>query len=76
MPDVPAIYFVMPTMENITRIADDIEKNIYESFHLSFVEPIPRTLLEELAAKVASGGTGDAVERVTTLRNYTAHYRV
>nr|GAT43942.1 Sly1 vesicle trafficking sec1-like protein [Mycena chlorophos] len=64
LPDVPAVYFVSPTLQNIRRIAEDLEKSLYESFHLSFVEPLPRALLEELAASVARDGTGDSVEQV------------
>ncbi|KAF7304695.1 Sly1 vesicle trafficking sec1-like protein [Mycena kentingensis (nom. inval.)] len=64
LPDVPAVYFVSPTLQNIRRIAEDLEKSLYESFHLNFVEPLPRALLEELAASVARDGTGDSVEQV------------
>ncbi|CAK5277772.1 unnamed protein product [Mycena citricolor] len=59
--DVPAVYLVSPTLANIRRIAEDLEKGLYESFHLNFVEPLPRALLEELAASVARDGTGDMV---------------
>ncbi|KIP10124.1 hypothetical protein PHLGIDRAFT_11513 [Phlebiopsis gigantea 11061_1 CR5-6] len=62
--DVPAVYFVSPTLANIKRIAYDLEKNLYESFHLNFVEPLPRALLEELAAAVARDGSGELVEQV------------
>ena len=58
------MYFVSPTLANIKRIAYDLEKNLYESFHLNFVEPLPRALLEELAAAVARDGTGELVEQV------------
>ncbi|PPQ64299.1 hypothetical protein CVT26_002182 [Gymnopilus dilepis] len=64
LPDVPAIYFVSPTLANIRRIAQDLQKCLYESFHLNFVEPLPRALLEELAASVAQDGTGELVEQV------------
>ncbi|KAJ6547364.1 Sly1 vesicle trafficking sec1-like protein [Mycena capillaripes] len=64
LPDVPAVYFVSSTLANIRRIAEDLEKSLYESFHLNFVEPLPRALLEELAASVAGDGTGDSVEQV------------
>ena len=64
LPDVPAIYFVSPTLENIRRIAQDLQKSLYESFYLNFVEPLPRSLLEELAASVVQDGTGEAVEQV------------
>ncbi|KAJ3557111.1 hypothetical protein NM688_g1643 [Phlebia brevispora] len=64
LPDVPAVYFVSPTLSNIKRIAYDMEKQLYESFHLNFVEPLPRALLEELAAAVARDGTGESVQQV------------
>ncbi|KAF5368453.1 hypothetical protein D9758_002142 [Tetrapyrgos nigripes] len=64
LPDVPAVYFVSPTLSNIRRIAEDLEKSLYESFHLNFVEPLPRSLLEELAATVARDGTGELVQEV------------
>jgi hypothetical protein len=64
LPDVPAVYFVSPTLENVHRIAEDLEKNLYESFYLNFVEPLPRALLEELSAAVARDGTGDLVQQV------------
>jgi hypothetical protein len=65
IPDVPAVYFVYPTLANIRRIAEDLEQSLYESFSINFVEPLPRALLEELAAAVARDGTTDAVEQVT-----------
>ncbi|KAH9950914.1 Sec1-like protein [Amylocystis lapponica] len=64
LPDVPAVYFVSPTLANVRRIAQDLEKGLYESFHLNFVEPLSRALLEELAAAVARDGTGELVEQV------------
>lgn len=68
LPDVPAVYFVSPTLANIRRIAEDLQKSLYESFHLNFVEPLPRALLEELAASVAQDGTGELVEQVRLSR--------
>ncbi|KAJ3908990.1 Sec1-like protein [Lentinula edodes] len=64
LPDVPAVYFVSPTAANIQRIAEDLDKCLYESFHLNFVEPLPRALLEELAASVARDGTGELVQEL------------
>ncbi|KAM5531712.1 hypothetical protein V8D89_014632 [Ganoderma adspersum] len=64
LPDVPAVYFVSPNLANVRRIAQDLEKGLYESYHLNFVEPLPRALLEELAAVVARDGTGELVEQV------------
>ncbi|KAE9409150.1 Sec1-like protein [Gymnopus androsaceus JB14] len=64
LPDVPAVYFISPTTANIRRIAEDLDKSLYESFHFNFVEPLPRALLEELAASVARDGTGELVKEV------------
>jgi len=66
LPDVPAVYFVAPTLQNVRRIAQDLEKNLYESSHLNFVEPLSRALLEELAAAVAKDGTGELITQVGT----------
>jgi len=64
LPDVPAVYFVSPTLANVRRIAQDMQKGLYESFHLNFVEPLPRALLEELASTVAQDGTAELIEQV------------
>ena len=66
--DVPAIYFVAPNLANIRRIAEDLGKCLYESFHLNFSEPLPRSLLEELAAVVAKDGSNELVEQVRKQR--------
>ena len=68
LPDVPAVYFVAPTLQNIRRIAQDLEKSLYESFHISFVEPLSRALLEELAAAAAKDGTGELITQVGSRR--------
>jgi hypothetical protein len=64
LPDVPAVYFVSPTVENVRRIASDLAGSLYESFHLNFVEPLPRAVLEEFAAAVAREGTEELVSSV------------
>ncbi|KAG6868498.1 hypothetical protein C0993_002036 [Termitomyces sp. T159_Od127] len=64
LPDVPAVYFVSPTLANVRRIAEDLRKSLYESFHLNFVEPLPRALLEELASSSAQDGTGELISQL------------
>eukprot|EP01114_Cavostelium_apophysatum_P002585 TRINITY_DN12296_c0_g1_i1.p1 TRINITY_DN12296_c0_g1~~TRINITY_DN12296_c0_g1_i1.p1 ORF type:complete len:628 (+),score=163.71 TRINITY_DN12296_c0_g1_i1:113-1996(+) len=49
IPDVPALYFVLPTKDNIKRICEDCKNRLYDSFHLNFASSVPRPLLEELA---------------------------
>ena len=34
--DVPAIYFVSPSEENIRRIAKDVSQRLYAAFHINF----------------------------------------
>ncbi|KZP00939.1 SLY1 protein [Calocera viscosa TUFC12733] len=62
--DVPAVYLVSPTLVNVSRIAQDLTDMLYESFYLSFISPLPRATLEELASLVARDGTADLVQRV------------
>merc|ERR1719150_505051 len=47
--DVPAVYFVEPTKENVDMIKKDLEKGLYESCYINFASCVPRPLLEELA---------------------------
>lgn len=51
IPDVPAIYFVAPTIDNISIIAKDLAAGLYESSYLNFTSPLSRDLLEELASQ-------------------------
>merc|ERR1719265_1890409 len=49
VPEVPAVYFVEPTEDNIKRICEDLKSNLYESCYINFASAVPRPLLEELA---------------------------
>ncbi|DBA03371.1 TPA: hypothetical protein N0F65_004648 [Lagenidium giganteum] len=49
IPDVPAIYFVEPTLENIERVVADCAKELYSAAHLNFAYPLSREALEHLA---------------------------
>ncbi|TPP67487.1 Sec1 family domain-containing protein 1 isoform a [Fasciola gigantica] len=62
IPDVPAIYFVYPSEENIFRICKDFEADRYESYYLNFISPISRELLESVAQTALSE---DCVQRIT-----------
>ncbi|CAG8479244.1 9276_t:CDS:2 [Dentiscutata heterogama] len=62
--DVPAIYFVEPTSENIQRISEDLAKNLYESYYINFLTTIPRPLLEELAAATIPNNTSTLISQV------------
>jgi hypothetical protein len=51
IPDVPAIYFVSPTSENIDIVSKDLAAGLYESSYINFTSPVSRDLLEDLATK-------------------------
>jgi sec1 family domain-containing protein 1 len=48
-------------------MAEDLNAELYESYHISFLEPLPRALLEELAGLAAKDGTGDLIEQVGSI---------
>lgn len=63
--DVPAVYFVEPTAENIGRIGKDLGSGLYESFYLNFTSSIPRTLLEDLAGNAVQKGASALIAKVS-----------
>jgi len=59
--DIPAVYFVQPTPENVARIAKDVEKGLYPNVYVNFATTTPRNLLEQLAKEVIESGTAHKV---------------
>lgn len=49
IPDAPAVYFCMPTEENLGRISQDFMNGLYDFYHLNFISAISRQKLEDLA---------------------------
>jgi len=47
--DAVAVYFLMPTRENIAKICQDCKAQLYDSYYFNFITPISRPLLEDLA---------------------------
>jgi hypothetical protein len=47
--DVPAVYFLEPTQDNMERLVQDLSRRMYDSYHLNFSTTLPRALLEDLA---------------------------
>ena len=58
------IYLVEPTSENIRLISSDIQRSLYQTAYVNFLSSIPRSLLEEFAAKTAQDGTSDKIAQV------------
>ena len=53
VPDVPVIYFVEPTAENIHRIVTDYRAGLYSYMHVNFSCAIPTKLLQSFAESVS-----------------------
>ena len=64
LPDVPAVYFVSPTSQNVQRIAQDMKRMLYESFYVNFTSSLPKSVMQEFANLVASDGTAQLVQQV------------
>lgn len=54
VPDVPVIYFVEPTEENINRIVADLKSGLYSLMHINFSSSISNRLLERFGKEVSS----------------------
>lgn len=64
VPDVPAIYFCLPTEENLERIAKDLQDQLYESYYFNFISSISRHRLEELASAAIKAQSVPLVQKV------------
>lgn len=47
--DVPAVYFVQPTQDNVDKIVADAAASLYDLMYINFATSIPSRLLEQLA---------------------------
>ena len=64
IPDVPAVYFVAPTKENLAIIAQDCAKGLYQRAHLNFVTKLDRAMMEDFAKLVVQSGSLETVSTV------------
>ncbi|XP_054154326.1 sec1 family domain-containing protein 1-like [Oppia nitens] len=64
IPDVPAVYFLLPTDENIMRICQDFRNHLYDHYYLNFISPISRQKLEELASAALQANCANCVTKV------------
>lgn len=49
LPDVPAVYFVSPSQENVNLIVEDLKEDKYSDFYVNFTSTLDRELLEDFA---------------------------
>ncbi|GAO14377.1 uncharacterized protein UV8b_07553 [Ustilaginoidea virens] len=64
IPDVPVIYLVEPTAQNLQSITDDLRKGLYSPAYVNFLSSIPRVLLEDFAAQTAAAGTSEHIAQL------------
>lgn len=61
IPDVPAVYFVEPTRENLQRIAKDCARRLYNRVHINFVTKLDRSLMEEFGKWIVQSNCLDNI---------------
>ncbi|XP_018326803.1 protein sly1 homolog [Agrilus planipennis] len=64
IPEVPAVYFCIPSDENLGRISQDFHRGIYDAYHLNFISPISRQKLEDLAASALQANCVGNIQKV------------
>ncbi|XP_058966963.2 sec1 family domain-containing protein 1-like [Pocillopora verrucosa] len=64
IPEVPAIYFVLPSEENVKRICQDCRNQLYESYYLNFISAISRHRLEDLATAALQSNSVTQITKV------------
>ena len=64
IPDVPVVYLVEPTAENVQLITSDLAKGLYTPAYVNFLSSIPRPLLEDFAAQIASTNTSEHIAQI------------
>ncbi|KAM9294460.1 G2/M phase-specific E3 ubiquitin-protein ligase [Gastrophryne carolinensis] len=70
IPDVPAVYFVIPTEENVDRICQDLRTGLYESYYLNFISAISRSKLEDIASAALTANTVAQVSKCHSAENH------
>lgn len=64
LPDVPVIYFVQPTQENVDLIVEDLKNDMYAEYYINFSSSFDRELLEDFARKVSTLAVSPLIKQV------------
>eukprot|EP00744_Colponema_vietnamica_P008231 GILI01011764.1.p1 GENE.GILI01011764.1~~GILI01011764.1.p1 ORF type:complete len:615 (-),score=102.29 GILI01011764.1:164-1924(-) len=64
VPNAPAIYLCEPTEENITQIAQDCSKQLYQWVYINFISQCPRHQMESLAEQLAATGALPSIRHI------------
>ncbi|OBT91828.1 Vesicle trafficking between the ER and Golgi [Pseudogymnoascus verrucosus] len=64
IPDVPVLYLVEPSPDNLKAITTDLTRGLYSPAYINFLSSIPRPLLEDFASQTADAGTSENIAQV------------
>ncbi|KAI1912922.1 Vesicle trafficking between the ER and Golgi [Ophidiomyces ophidiicola] len=64
IPDVPVLYLVEPTAENLQAVTSDLSKGLYAPAYVNFLSSVSRPFLEDFASQIASTGTSEKIAQV------------
>ena len=64
IPDVPVLYLLEPTPQNLHLINADLSKNLYADAYINFLSSIPRPLMEDFASEIAQSGTAEGIAQM------------
>ena len=64
IPDVPVIYLVEPTEQNLKGITNDLQKGLYSPAYVNFLSSLPRVMLEDFATQTAMAGTSENISQL------------
>ena len=62
--NTPAVYLCEPTEQNITIIARDCGRQLYQWVYINFTSQCPRPMMEALAEQLAATGTLAAIRHI------------
>jgi hypothetical protein len=61
IPDVPVLYLVEPSAQNLHLITTDLSRGLYSPAYINFLSSIPRPLLEDFARQTAESQTSENI---------------
>ncbi|KAH8725045.1 SEC1 family transport protein-like protein SLY1 [Phaeosphaeriaceae sp. PMI808] len=64
IPDVPVIYLVEPTAQNLEIVTSDLSRGLYSPAYINFLSSIPRPLLEDFGMQTVTSGTAEHLAQV------------
>ncbi|KAF9741439.1 hypothetical protein PMIN06_003371 [Paraphaeosphaeria minitans] len=64
IPDVPVIYLIEPTAENLQAVTSDLSRNLYSPAYINFLSSVPRPLLEDFAQQTVASSTAEHIAQI------------